>query len=761
MPPNNLNAEQSLLGALMLSNQTWELIADKVSEQDFYHYKHRLIFRAIQLLADENQPCDIITLAEALEKHKLLNESGGLPYLAEIESNTATAANAIYYAHIIRFNSVLRQLIRVGTEITDLAFDTQGRSEAEILDHAESKVFQIAEQLRRGGGFISIKQLVTQASQRIDDLYHQEGALTGLPTGFTDLDEKTSGLQNSELIIVAGRPSMGKCFGKGTPILMYSGDVKAVENIQVGDLLMGNDSTPRRVLSLARGQEKMYWIRQNKGLDYRVNESHILALKRRRNTGSHQTGDMLNIALTDYLHSAPKFRSHYKGYKVAIEFAEQPLPIAPYFFGLWLGDGSSSSVSIATTAQEIVDYLREYAIASAEYLLSELGVLHNKHIPQLFLANSKQHRVQLLAGLIDSAGDYLPQCNTYEITQKNAHLAKQIKWLCDSLGFRTSLVAKQATIQSIDDRTTVYRVRFSGNLDTIPVKIPRKQATAWTSHRTWQQTGITVEYDKVDNYYGFVCDGNRLFLLEDMTVVHNTSFAMNMAEHVAINTNKTVAVFSMEMSGESLAMRLLSSVGRIDQQRVRSGRLMDEDWPRLTTAMATLSNAPLYIDDTGALSPTELRARVRRLQRDLTRENKELGMIVVDYIQLMQTSTHNENRATEISLISRSMKALAKELQVPVVALSQLNRSLENRPSKRPVMSDLRESGAIEQDADLIIFIYRDEVYNPESPDKGTAEIIIGKQRNGPIGTVKLAFLGQYTRFENLATEAYGGERGY
>ena len=445
VPPHNQQAEQSLLGALMLENSTWELVADKVRETDFYRHEHQLLFRALTLLADADQPFDVITVAEALDKRKLLDEIGGMDYLAEVDRNTASAANAVHYARIVRFNSVLRQLVKAGTDITDLAFDTQGRSEAEILDVAETKVFEIAEQLSRGGGFKPIEQLLKSAVDKIDELFHRDEPITGLPSGFTDFDMMTSGLQKADLIIVAGRPSMGK-----------------------------------------------------------------------------------------------------------------------------------------------------------------------------------------------------------------------------------------------------------------------------------------------------------------------TTFAMNMAENVAIKTGKGVAIFSMEMPGDALAMRMMSSLGQIDQHRVRTGKLTDEDWPRLTSAVTMLSQAPMYIDDTPAMTPTEVRARVRRLQREIKRDEKELGMIVLDYLQLMQAPGNDENRATEISAISRSLKALAKEINVPVVALSQLNRSLEQRPNKRPVMSDLRESGAIEQDADLIVFIYRDEVYNDDSPDKGVAEIIIGKQRNGPIGRIKLAFLGHYTKFENLAEDLYG-----
>lgn len=440
VPPHSIQAEQSVLGGLLLENETWDQIADIVCEEDFYRRDHRLIFRAIRKLIDEGNPCDVITLSEWLDGQSLLDDAGGLPYLGTLAKDTPSAANIRAYADIVRENSVLRQLAQVGTHIANSAYQPEGRKSPELLDQAEQEVFRIAEQGNtRGSGFANIKDLLSKAVDRIDTLFHQDSPITGVPTGFTDLDEMTAGLQQSDLVIVAGRPSMGK-----------------------------------------------------------------------------------------------------------------------------------------------------------------------------------------------------------------------------------------------------------------------------------------------------------------------TSFAMNIAEHAAIKNKVTTAVFSMEMPGDQLAMRMMSSLGRIDQHKMRTGKLDDDDWPRLTSAVSILAEAPLFIDDTPALSPTELRARARRLKRE-----HDLGMIIIDYLQLMQVPGSKENRTTEISEISRSLKALAKELSVPVIALSQLNRSLEQRPNKRPVMSDLRESGAIEQDADVIIFIYRDEVYNEESPDKGTAEIIIGKQRNGPIGMRRLTFLGQHTRFENFTANSF------
>ena len=442
VPPHSIEAEQSVLGSLMLDNESWEKTADLLVEHDFYRRDHQLIFRAIADLFEQSQPVDVITLAEYHDKRGELDKVGELAYLGMLARNTPSSANIIAYASIVRERSILRQLIAVGTAISNVAFNPEGKSSEEMLDLAEGQVFEIAEKgAKRSGGFIQVKEVLSRVVDRIDTLFEQDSPITGLSSGFNDFDEQTSGMQPADLVIVAGRPSMGK-----------------------------------------------------------------------------------------------------------------------------------------------------------------------------------------------------------------------------------------------------------------------------------------------------------------------TTFAMNLAEHAAIKSKVPVAVFSMEMPADALAMRMLSSLGQIDQHRLRTGGLNDDDWPRLTSAIALLNEAPLFIDDTPALTVTELRARARRLKRE-----HGLSMIVIDYIQLMQGSSRssNENRATEISEISRSLKALAKELEVPVVALSQLNRSLEQRPNKRPIMSDLRESGAIEQDADLIVFIYRDEVYNEDSAEKGKAEIIISKQRNGPIGTVALTFQGKYTRFENFAFNNY------
>jgi replicative DNA helicase len=445
VPPHSLTLEQAILSGLMADPSAWDNVSEIVSEKDFYSPRHSLIFRAIATLINNDQPCDAILVMKWLEDMQLLEKAGGESYLGQILKDApATTANIEAYSERVREFSVLRQLITSSGEIANVAYQPKGQSAASILDQAETKIFAIAEQHKSRdakNGPRLIKPLLAKTLEKIDELYHSTEPITGLTTGFSDLDNRTFGMQRSDLIIVAARPSMGK-----------------------------------------------------------------------------------------------------------------------------------------------------------------------------------------------------------------------------------------------------------------------------------------------------------------------TTFAMNLVESVIFNSDLPAVVFSMEMPAEQLLLRMLSSIGGVDQSRVRSGKLEEDDWPRLASAVTQLSDKKLYIDDSAALPPNEVRSRARRVARD---HGGKMGLVMVDYLQLMRVPGMENNRVNEVGEISRSMKALAKELQCPVVALSQLSRNLEQRPNKRPVMSDLRESGAIEQDADLIMFIYRDEVYNTDSKDKGTAEIIIAKQRNGPIGTARLAFVGHLSRFKDLAPEYY------
>ncbi|MFY7888257.1 MAG: replicative DNA helicase [Spirosomataceae bacterium] len=786
VPPQALDLEEAVLGALMIEKDALTTVVDILKADSFYKEAHQRIYGAITTLFASSEPIDLLTVQNQLRSTGELEIAGGISYLAELTQRVNSAANIEFHARIVVEHSLKRQLITVSSEIQKMAYEDT-TDVFQLLDKVEQELFRISEANIRKN-YADMSSIMRTALLELEAKKNQKDGLTGVPTGFSALDRVTSGFQKTELIIIAARPGMGKCLGKGTKVLMFDGSLKKVEDIVTGELLMGDDSTPRRVKSIARGQERMYWIRQNKGMDYRVNESHILSLKRSRNEGNHQHGDVLNITVKDYLTKSDKFKSNYKGYKVAVEFEEQQLSIEPYFLGLWLGDGHAYSSRITNVDEEIISYLSDYAdnlnqqvsvyqqkgkttnyaitkgykSKSGFSISSELrkhNLLQNKHIPQNFLINSTENRLQLLAGLLDSDGHYLIDSNGYEITQKSLELAQQIKFLCDSLGFRTSLTAKKASIASRGFESEVYRIRIYGDVDKIPVRIARKKAKAWASPVDWRMTGITVEYDKVDDYYGFEIDGNRLFLLEDMTVTHNTALILSACRNAAVDFGQAVAVFSLEMSSVQLVNRLISAEAELESEKLRKGNLAPHEWAQLHAKIGRLTNAPIFIDDTPALSILELRAKARRLKAQ-----HDIQMIVIDYLQLMSGDSGGKgtgNREQEIANISRSLKQLAKELDVPVIALSQLSRAVETRGGdKRPQLSDLRESGSIEQDADMVMFIYRPEYYGITQDESGNSvagigELIIAKNRAGSLDTVQLRFIGKFTKYCDVDSGDY------
>lgn len=787
--PQAIPLEEAVLGALMLDREALPMVMDILRPESFYLEAHQLIYRAIIRLFERSNPVDLLTVTEEMRKSGDLDKVGGGYYLVELSHRVASAANIEYHARIIAQKHIQRELISVSTRtIRDAYEDTT--DVFTLLDEAEKGLFGIT-QNNLSRSYESMGTLSSRVLKQIEELAGKTDGLTGVPTGFTDLDRITSGWQPSDLVIIAARPGMGKCLGRGTRVLMFDGSLKNVEEITPGDALMGDDSTPRNVLSVTSGREKMYWIRQNKGIDYRVNESHILSLKRSRTEWQHHNRDVLNISVREYLSRSPKFKSNYKGYKVAVEFPERPLPLHPYFLGLWLGDGTSTNSNIAATDAEIVGFLETYASGlglklkkqnndpkkcpvyrlsndrhealgfSMQGILRQLNLLGNKHIPRDFLINSTQKRLELLAGLIDSDGHYLVESNGLEITQKNETLARQIKFLCDTLGFRTSFTAKKAPIKKINFETTVWRIRVYGDIHRIPLKVKRKIPKPWNSPVNWQVTGISVEEDIIDDYYGFELDGNGLFLLEDMTVTHNTSLVLAIMLNAAKDFGKPVAMFSLEMASTQLVQRLISMEAEIPGSKMRSGKLEDYEWQQLQTTVERLNTVPIFIDDTPAINIFELRAKCRRLKMQ-----HDIQLVIIDYLQLMTGASENNrnaNREQEIAGISRALKSLAKELSIPVIALAQLSRAVEVRGgSKRPQLSDLRESGSIEQDADIVSFIYRPEYYQILEDEngqslKGIAEIIIAKHRHGALDTVRLKFTDTFAKFGNLDDPAFAG----
>jgi replicative DNA helicase len=934
LPPHSLEAEQAVLGGLMLDNSTWDQVADRLTEEDFYRQDHRLIYAAIRELAEHNNPCDAVTLAERLETGHTLDEAGGLAYLVALAKDTPSAANVRAYADIVRERSVLRQLIRIGGEIADAGFNPERRGVSELIDEAERRVFEIAEQGNRTKkGFVGIRHLLSQAVDRIDTLFHSDSALTGTSTGLQELDQKTAGLQAGDLVIVAGRPSMGKCLAYDSEIALADGSIATIEALyqrKHADLSTLRPDWRFDTVSPSAyvddGIKPVYRVTTRLGRRIETTLTHpFLTIEGWRPLGELQAGAhiavpralpifgdepvaeheaiLLGYFLGDgslggncpaFTNGAPDVQADFAqavrafgdlrvvsqdscgtrtptlyvlvnrsgwensrrqfgmelraalvarratGRSLAAALGAAPSAVSHWLNGVsapspemqlkliaWLGSEASLLLAQALRSLRAQNSLRAW--------LSALGIwgcnAHTKFVPEAVFRWRREGITLFLnrlfttdgwASVLASGQAQLGYCTVSE------RLARQVQHLLLRFGVIASL--KRRRIRYGDDNRQAWQLditdaksirtfaeeigifgkeralkkalaaiaakRYQTNRDLIPRQVWRvieksKGDEPWShlarraglkgftnihAHKRalsrarlaalaealddaelqaiahsdvyWDEVS-EIEYVGHKQVYDLTIPSTHNFVANDVCV-HNTSFAMNIAEHAAIRDKVPTAVFSMEMSGEQLAMRMISSLGRIDQSKVRTGRLDDEDWPRITSAVTLMSEAPLFIDDAGALTPADIRARARRLKRE-----HGIGLILIDYLQLMRIAGTRENRATEISEISRNLKALAKELGVPIIALSQLNRNLEQRPNKRPVMSDLRESGSIEQDADLIVFIYRDEVYNEDSLEKGTAEIIIGKQRNGPVGMVRATFLDRYTRFENYIPDRF------
>lgn len=730
LPPQVVELEESVLGALMIESSSINLVIDILKVESFYKTSHQEIYRAVFELFAESEPIDMLTVTQQLRKKGKLEMVGGAPYIMRLTSSVNSAANIEYHARIITEQAIKRELIQIASDIHRNAYD-DGTDVFDLLDFSEQQLFQISESNIRKN-VSTMYPLVQRAIKELEDRKDIKDGLTGIATGFTGLDRVTAGWQRSDLIILAARPGMGKCLHPDTKVLMYDGTFKKAKEIRPQDQLMGSDSKPRRVLSIGQGQEKMYFIHQKHGISYQVNESHILSLKSPR-----RPKEVINISVKEYLAQSASFKKNHRGYKVAVEFASQELPSDPYLLGWQLGQQISLDTGLDSSRPSFGD-------------TSTLTKPKSTLIPPEYLLNKSSTRQELLAGLMDAQGRYLSTANHYQINVSDVVLAQQIKFIADTLGLRTQL--------EIQEDIAIYEVKIWGDLRQIPVKIAHKKARPWQGSEDWQLTEIEVAYHEVGEYFGFELDGDGLFLLEDMTVTHNTAFSLSAMRNAAIDFNHPVAFFSLEMSEMQLVNRLISAEAELEGNKIKRGNLAEYEWQQLYQRTNKIMEAPIFIDDTPALSVLELRAKCRRLKAQ-----HDIQLIIVDYLQLMTANTGRAqgNREQEIALISRSLKGIAKELNVPVIALSQLSRAVETRGGdKRPQLSDLRESGSIEQDADLVIFLYRPEYYGitqdmEGNPTAGVGEVIIAKHRNGSLEDVKLKFIGKYTKFANLEEEGF------
>jgi replicative DNA helicase len=790
LPPHSIEAEQSLIGGLLLDNVAWDRIADIVAEGDFYRDDHRRIFSHIRRLVESGRPADVVTVYESIEKSNEVDQTGGMAYLGEIANATPSAANIRRYAEIVRERAVLRKLVSVGDEIAANALNPAGRDAKQLLDEAEQKVFEIAEAGAKSvQGFEAITPLLGQVVDRIQELYDKENPsdITGVPTGFHDLDIMTSGLQPGDMIIVAGRPSMGKAQPLDARVRTRGG-WKAMGELAVGDALASVDGQPSIVTGVfPQGMKQVHRITFSDGRSAECCAEHLWRVWYRE----WQEPRVLNTGQLLRMLDCQRYRNRLWIERATGDFGHHdPLPIDPWVLGSLLGDGTlsgSGTVKFSTASTEMLDRMRERLDdelevthdAAYDYRIVQrhrgrvkgfIGVQPNplrvaleglglsgltsdqKFIPALYLEAHRAARLDLLRGLLDTDG-WVERWGSVRFSTSSARLAQDVAALARSLGAWCSINEKQPHFTNVAGLRVpglpAYVCNISHPEPCSLFLLSDKQMRApqsWCREKRLTIASI-VPVREAPCQCISVSHPQRLYITDNDVVTHNTAFALNIAEYVGVEQRLPVAIFSLEMSGPQIATRLLSSVGRLDQHKTRTGRLSDEDWDKMTVALGKLHDAPIHIDETGAINATDLRARARRLHRQCGK----LGLIVIDYIQLMTSTRDNENRATEVSEISRSIKALAKELQVPIIALSQLSRKVEERNDKRPLMSDLRESGAIEQDADIILMMYREEYYKPDTQDKGVAEVIIGKHRNGPTGTVKLTFLGEYTKFVNHA----------
>lgn len=769
VPPKNTAMEEVVLGALLLESASYLLVDKILSPEVFYKNEHKAIYSVIEKLHNNHVPVDILTVVSALRKEGVLEEVGGIYYITDLTSKVGSGANIEHHSLQILEKYILREIIGVSGILMNDAFD-ETVDVHELLDSALTRLEETRSRINALKPNINLKDILKDSLTKLEERVSREdkdSKVPGVASGSYALDRTTFGWAKGNLIVVGARPSVGKCLGKGTKVLMHNGDLKNIEDVIVGDKLMGNDSTPRNVLSLARGTEQMYWVRQNRGIDYRVNGSHILSLKRSRTEWSHKHGDVLNISVNEYIGRSNKFKTNYKGYKVAVDFPGQDVVLDPYFVGIWIGDGTASKAQVSNPDKEIIDYIYEYAetlglqvtvdrssscygfsITNAmnrrKYkgmplytILKKMNLINNKHIPQNYLINSKENRLQLLAGLLDTDGHYIKESNVFEIIQKEKRISNQIKFLCDSLGFCISIKEKIATMKRDDGsvyRCLVYRMVISGDIDVIPTKVKRKQARKRTADRDWKHTGIVIEKDIVDEYFGFEIDGNKLFLLEDMTVTHNTAIVLFWARHAA-REKYSVLFISLEMSEIQLGDRLLIGEGWVDTDKYKLGLVSQKDIDNCYKGYELLKNLPIDFDfDSNTVR--KIRSRALKLKSE-----GKLDLVIIDYLQLMDSESKNRNynKGQEVGEVSRKLKLLAKELEVPIILLSQLNREAEkNRTGGfRPKLSELRETGALEQDSDIVILLYRPWIY-PElrvdniSPDESF--YIVAKNREGAVG---------------------------
>lgn len=809
-PPQDNAAEQSVLGSMLLSKDAIADVVDVIKGVDYYRPAHEVIHDAIIDLYGRGEPADPITVAAELTKRGELERIGGAPYLHTLSANVPIAANAGYYAEIVRDKAILRRLVEAGTRIAALGYAGEGEID-DVVDSAQAEVYKVTDR-RASVDYAPLSDIMSGVLDEIEAIGNREAGLYGVPTGFADLDDLTNGLHSGQMIIVAARPAMGKALALDTPLPTPAGWTTMGE-VAVGDELYDAHGRPTRVVaatevmldrpcyevtfsdgSVIVADAEHQWMTETRAARKSrwAAEHHYNRSKNQRITASIVTTE--EMARTVRV-GAERRANHAVLNAEALAGHDEVLAIDPYVLGAWLGDGHSAGGRITCETPEIPMRIegRGYVVTSlgdmlysirtprtaaeqpgvcpdcgvamhgtyrcatcqADHgsftaLLRQVGVLNDKHVPDTYLRASEQARRDLLAGLLDTDGTVVRGVGSVQFAVTNERLADTVHELVVSLGYRCGRTTKRVKGRS-ESSSTCHILNFSTIDDvfrlerkallhkeerpTSTVRIGRRYVTSVRAVES-----VPVRCVQVDNEEHLYLAGRS------MIPTHNSTLALDFCRAASIHNNLTSVFFSLEMTRSEIMMRLLSAEAKVPLNHIRNGTMRDDDWEKLARKMGQVSGAPMFIDDSPNMTMMEIRAKARRLK-----QRHDLKLIVIDYMQLMSSGKKVESRQLEVSEFSRNIKLLAKELECPIIALSQLNRGPEQRGDKRPMMSDLRESGSLEQDADMVILLHRDDVYEKESTRPGEADLLVVKHRNGPTRDLTVAFQGHYSRFVDMA----------
>jgi len=748
-PPHDLAAEQCVLGGMMLSKDAISDVLEVIKPHDYYRPAHQIVHEVILDLYSRGEPADAVTVAAELTKHGDIGRMGGAPYLHTLIASVPTAANAGYYARIVRERAILRRLVEVGTRIVQLGYTGDGDAD-ELVDRAETEIYGVTDR-RISEDYLPLAEIMPGALDEIEAIGSRNGTLSGVPTGFADLDALTNGLHPGQMVVIAARPAIGKALALETPLPTPTGWT-TMGRVQVGDRLLGSDGRPVRVTAATpvMADRPCYEVVFDDGSRIVADAEHqwvttttadrklAFALSGRAPGRDAQTCYTPVAVRTTREIADSLGRGNGAGLDHAVPLAqpldlpEAALDIPPYILGCWLAEDAGTR-----------------RVRATHFERWNFGGLDSRRIPIQYLRASRNQRLALLAGLLHTSGTTTAG-GAVQFTCGSLLLAGGVRELIVGLGYRCDTSRRKVRGRT-RGASAAYSVRFVANDDfhrRIAGRAANDRRRPSRSKLQSQRSIVAVRMvPSVPVRCVQVDAPDSLYLASrSMIPTHNSTLALDIARSASVRHGLTSVLFSLEMSRNEITMRLLSAEARVPLNAMRTGQLGEDDWTRLARRMSEVVDAPLFIDDSPNMSMVEIRSKCRRLK-----QRNELRLVIVDYLQLMSSPKRVENRQQEVSELSRSLKLLAKELNVPVVALAQLNRGPELRTDKRPLLADLRESGSIEQDSDVVVLLHREDAYERESPRAGEADLIVAKHRNGPTATVTVAFQGHYSRFVDMA----------